>query len=236
VKWLDLLRFQTSADLVEDSKAGGANIQMVTVDKSSIGVWVDAKKRNLAVHLRKPDIAKDGQQLPIKHDDAHYLGGLVIGNIDEAHGTIMLSGPSPFPTFPKGSFLFIPRREKTGELAYVVEKKVLEKLNTLSMPLNQNTDTTQLNNDADFPIEIAGFKPPCLTYKLVGVYEGGGTYTGMIYRSAGLCKMRNFNPELGDAGDRSFCHVCKYLIVMRVAPGLLALLDEKYYPIAKKNG
>jgi hypothetical protein len=37
-------------------------------------------------------------------------------------------------------------------------------------------------------------------------------------------------------GDGEFCHVCKYLIVNRVDPGLHAILDRNYYPAAKKNG
>lgn len=117
---------------------------------------------------------------------------------------------------------------------FVVEKKVLDKLKSTNLPLNRDTDTSKINKEADDPIDITDFKPPCKSYKLVGIYEGGGTYTGMVYRPSGLCKMRK-SSDAG-TGDGEFCHVCKYLIVNRVDPGLLAILDGKHYPGAKKGG
>jgi hypothetical protein len=57
--------------------------------------------------------------------------------------------------------------------------------------------------------------------------------TGMVYRPAGLCKMKMLgNPTTGDI---EFCHVCKYLIVNRVNPALHPLLDAKHYPTPKKR-
>jgi hypothetical protein len=57
-------------------------------------------------------------------------------------------------------------------------------------------------------------------------------YTGMQYRPAGACKMRD-NKNTGGEGE--FCFVCKYLIVNRVDPGMHDVLDHRYYPTAKKN-
>jgi hypothetical protein len=125
---------------------------------------------------------------------------------------------------------------------YVVEEKVLDKLKATNKPLNKYTDTSIPNKNADYPIDIADFKSPCKAYKLIGVYEGASQYTGMVYRPAGLCKMRtssdpSFFKESTSArvGDGEFCHVCKYLIVNRVNPSLHDLLDRYLYPEAKKN-
>jgi len=125
--------------------------------------------------------------------------------------------------------LFLPLRDTSGNLIFVVEKKVIDTLKLINLPLNKNQDTRQINREADDPVDIANFKPPCKSYKLLGLYEGASRWTGMVYRPAGLCKMR-------DQANGEFCHVCKYLIVNRVDPGNHALMDKKYYPKAKKNG
>ncbi|MCL4876369.1 MAG: hypothetical protein KJ064_06915 [Anaerolineae bacterium] len=237
IKWFDLLRMQVSDTLIKDSETEGGEIK-VTIDRRFIGRWVEAKKQNLEAYLRKMDITPVGRQLPLKVGDDHYLVRLTIGNINQANGTILLGGlelpPEPFPVFPAGSLVFIPKRNSAGELMFVVEKKVLDKLKSTNLPLNRDTDTSKINKEADDPIDITDFKPPCKSYKLVGIYEGGGTYTGMVYRPSGLCKMRK-SSDAG-TGDGEFCHVCKYLIVNRVDPGLLAILDGKHYPGAKKGG
>jgi hypothetical protein len=236
VKWFELLRIELSNTLIKDTETDGAQMK-VTIDKRAIAHWVEAKKQNLEAYLRHIEIAPSGRQLPLKVGDSHYLVRLTIGTINEANGTIMLGGlemPSPVPTFPAGSVLFVPRRDSADELVYVVEKKVLDKLKATRLPLNQDADTTKINREEDDPVDIADFKPPCKAYKLIGVYEGASQFTGMLYRPAGLCKMR----KGGDAGvgDGEFCHVCKYLIVQRVNPTFLDLLDRNYYPEAKKNG
>jgi hypothetical protein len=248
VKWFDLLRIQVSDTLIKDSETEGGLIK-VSIRKGSIGRWIEAKKQNLKVFLRRIDVTPDGKQLPLLFDNNHYLKELdIIGNLNEANGTILLGGPklppAPLPIFPAGSLLFVPKRDSSGQLASVVEKKVLDKLKPTDrpLPLNKDSDTTKVNDWADYPIDIPDFKPPCKSYKLIGIYEGASRYTGMVYRPAGLCKMRKHSDpsDLGEfftsteeVGDGEFCHVCKWLIVNRVDPSLHAILDKKYYPEAK---
>lgn len=234
VKWFDLLRIERSSMLIKDSETSGASIK-ITIDKRFIGVWVDAKRASKHVNLRARDITVTGQQLPLKSDFAHHVADLEIGDISEAQGTILLGGPAlppaPFPVFPKGSFIFIPRRDGGGSLRFVVEKQVLEKITATHQILNRDTDITKVNAEEDSPVAIADFKPPCKAYKLIGIYEGAGHYAGRVYRPAGLCKMRK-QTDTG-TGDGEFCHVCKYLIVNRINPGLHGLLDSLYYPSRK---
>jgi hypothetical protein len=103
------------------------------------------------------------------------------------------------------------------------------------LPLNRDTDTTIVNQEPDEPVDITNFNAPCRPYRLIGAYEGGLHVTRSVYRPAGLCKMRVSGETREGVGDGEFCHVCKWLIVNRVNPGMHALLDQ-LYPEAKKNG
>lgn len=236
VKWFELVRIRVSDSLTQPSAAVGGQMR-VTIDPGQIGKWTEAKEQNLKAFLRHIDLPASGRQLPLPADDAHHLVRLDIGAINESAGTILLGGlemPVPPPSYPAGSLLYIPVRDDDDNVLLVVEKKVVEKLNATNLPLNDDPDRSKATEEADHPVDIADFKPPCKSYKLIGVYEGAIKVTGMTYRPAGLCKMR----KSGDAGtgDGEFCHVCKYLIVNRVDPALHGLLDDEHYPTAKKNG
>jgi hypothetical protein len=238
VKWFDLTRIKVSAMLTADAVPAGAAVT-VTIDPRYIASWVAAKKKNLLAFLRARVFTSLGQQLPFPSDNAHILLGLTIGNIDEAHGTIALSGsslpPAGSPVFKQGALLFVPVRAPDSSAAKVVEQKVLEKLTTTHTALNKQTDNTAVNSGSDSPVDIAGFSPPCKAFKVIGLYEGAAHYAGRDYRPAGLCKMRSGSPD-DDGGEGEFCHVCKWLIVNRVDPNLHAILDDKFYPNARKGG
>lgn len=237
IKWLDLLRPQLSAQTIAPSVQAGANLE-VKIHPRYAARWKAAKAANLEAFLRARDITPEGRQLPLKHDDAHYLVRLTIERVDEANGTIALGGPelppSPFPVFPVNSLLFIPRRHEDGSLRYVVEKKVRQKLDATHEPLNQDRDTAKVNKDPDSPVSIDGFKGPCKSYKTIGVYEGGGYYAAGKYRPTGHCKMRS-SKDIDGPGEGEFCFVCRYLLVSRIDPGLLDVLDNAQYPGAKKG-
>lgn len=239
VKWFELLRIELSSMLTENSVTDGFDLK-VKIDPQYAGKWTEAKTQNKLVHIRKPKIAADGKQLPMPSDDAHYLVRLQIINVDP-DGFIKLGGPDipspPLPVFPKGSFIFIPRRTETGDLQFLVEKKVFNFLKNdatnKNLPLNKDDDRTKVKREADEPKDIPDFSPNCKAHKTIGVYEGARYYTGMQYRPAGNCKMRNSH-DTEDSGGQ-FCHVCKYLIVNRVDPEMLDVLDRNYYPKAKKS-
>jgi len=236
VKWFDLLRIELSNPLIEDSSQAGNNLK-IKVDPKYAGKWAEAKKKNKLVNIRNP--VKGRQQLPMPADEAHYITALQIVSVDTATGIIMLGGanlPASIPVFPKGSFIFVPRRDENGNLIFLVEKKVYEFLKNdpahKNLPLNANDNHTTVNNGYDEPKDISGFSPACCdAEKTIGVYEGGNEYTGFQYRPAGNCKMR----DSSESGDGEFCHVCKYLIVNRVDPQLHDTLDKQYYPEAKSS-
>ena len=82
----------------------------------------------------------------------------------------------------------------------------------------------EVQKTKDSPPSISGFKGPCRPYRLIGAYEGAATHVGEAYRPSGACKMRNQNREK----EGEFCFVCKYLIVSKVNPSKLDLIDKEY--------
>ena len=239
VKWLELLRIELSSKLIADSVTDSGLLK-VKIDPIHAGKWVEAKQFNKQVDIRRKQITSEGQQLPLSFKDDHYLVRLDIIKVDAAGGFISLGGaelpPLPLPVFPKGSFIFVPLRDENGNLAYVIDGKVMNYLKNdpanKHRPLNKDTDHVKKKDKKDEPKSIPGFKPPCDEHRTIGVYEGGNYHSGMNYRPAGNCKMRT----MADTdGGGEFCHVCKYLIVNRVDPGLHGDLDKKYYPKTKKK-
>jgi hypothetical protein len=239
VKWFDLLRIKLSSATIEPSTEDAGRLK-VKIDSKFCGKWKEAKDQHVKAFIRNRKITRWGNQLPLVFNDQNYIPRLDIIEVDEVNGYIYLGGldlpPHPLPVFDKGSLLFIPQTTSSDEFIYVVEKKVLDYLKNnptnKNLPLNKDTDTTKINNGSDLPKSIPDFKPPCRSYKLIGIYEGANMYTGMQYRPAGACKMRD-NKNTGGEGE--FCFVCKYLIVNRVDPGMHDVLDHRYYPTAKKN-
>lgn len=231
VKWFDLLRMRLSARLVEPSTQAGGSIE-VRIDPRQIPRWQAEKAANRTAYLRRIRVSARGAQLPLAVGDADYLVRLDIGDIDAARGSIRLGGlelpPAPFPVFPKGSLLFVPQRDAADNLVYVVEKKVRDFIGGNRLPLNKDTDTTRVNAEGDDPLSIPDFKPPCKSQRLIGLFEGANNYSGLLYRPAGNCKMRNHG--------EGYCHVCKWLITNRVDPSLHDVIDRLHYPTAKKNG
>lgn len=249
VKWFGLARFQLSDTLIKDSEVVGTKIR-ITIDKRFIGKWVAASKKGQKASLRRiaftsttnpdgrqlpPTFTPTGRQLPLVIDRDHFLSGLVIEEVKEADSTILLTSnfmPPPMPVFPAGSIVFVPRLVSATQVDLVVEKEVVVDLNVKKLPLNTNTDVIQVNQQEDEPRDISGFKPPCKEYKVIGIYEGAQYHSGMLYRPAGMCKMRASTDDA--TGEGEFCFVCKYLILNRVNPALHDVLDKLYYPNARR--
>ncbi|WP_410584561.1 hypothetical protein [Amycolatopsis sp. lyj-108] len=235
VKWLDLPRMILSAKITVPARPAGGAIT-VMIDPRYTGKWVQAQKDGTEVWLRNFSITSDGVQLPLAKGPGEVLTGLRIGAIDAAAGKITLSGVvSPLPEYRTGSVLHVPFKGPDGSLVSVVDKKVKEFLFLTKTPLNRDTVTDKVRKEDDEPVDVTGFAPPCNASKTVGVFEGGGAFSGGHYRPAGSCKMRNHYgtanlwTEVGqDAG--AFCYVCKWLIVNRVDPGYHAILSAAFYP------
>ncbi|OUL32313.1 hypothetical protein BV375_09655 [Nostoc sp. 106C] len=232
IKWFDLLRVQTSSILIRDAKVSGNTIT-VYIEKNKLGGWRVAKELNFKAALRDMTPSSSGIQLPLQKDNAHYLLDLdiiePINGVDETTGIVTLISRNQTPqqnTFKKGTLVFVPFKDASGNYKSIVEKEVRQQLSITHLPLNEDTNVSIVNKDVDYPVSIPDFKPPCKSYRLLGIYEGAQTFTGKVYRAAGQCKMRSSGESSAREGE--FCFLCKYLIVNRVNANLLDLLDEEY--------
>ena len=235
VKWFALQRIRLSDRLQVASTVDTGGIK-VTIDPRHMAHWVEAQQSGAKVSLRAAHLGATGQQLPLS---GQHLDNLTIrADINQAAGTFVLVGASaPIPQFPAGALVFVPRLDANNAPLLVVEPKVLQFLRGpgagADMPLNQDTDTAHVNTDADHPVSISGFKGPCKSARLVGIFEGAEHFAAGAYRPTGACKMRS-SRALDEGGE--FCFVCKWLIVNLVDPGFHSVNDALFYPKAKKNG
>jgi hypothetical protein len=237
VKWFELLRMKVSSVLTIPAVVGGGGM-VLTIAPAQTAAWVAIKKKNPVAMLRARNFPASGQQLPLSVAATDIQVGLTLGAIDEAKGTIVVTGtglpPAGSPVFSAGALLFSPVLAPDFAPARVVERKVLGKMAATHVALNVDANNTKKNDKEDIPVDIDGYKPPCKAYKVIGLYEGAAHVTGRAYRPAGLCKMRTKAED--DAGFSAFCHVCKWLIVNRVDASLHAILDDTFYPKARKGG
>lgn len=232
LKWGVFPRIKLSARLTAPSQMSGGKLQ-VTIDRREAAAWEAARVANDEVHLRRVIIDARAKQLPLSTVNTDILTNLTVDSVDMTTGVVLLNGAAAPPVFPIGSSLFVPRKEGAA-VKTIIEAKVFTELNNSKDPLNKDTNTTNVNREADFPRDIGDFKPPCQSSRLIGAFEGGARWTGLVYRPTGTCKMRTHD---GGGGEEhgEFCYVCKWLITQRVDPGKHHVIDQKFYPVAKKN-
>jgi len=234
IKWRDLPRIKLSARSTAASQMNAGKLE-IAIDPREANAWEAARAAGEKVHLRRVVVQPSGRQLPLSTADADHLSDLTIDSVDVAGGKVVLSSSSPFappPNFPAGSSLFVPYRTSGNTVRSIIEEKVFTELTSSRDPLNKDTDTAKKNDGPDFPRDISDFKPPCQSSRLIGLFEGAGRWTGLVYRPSGTCKMRTHG---GTDENGEFCHVCKWLITQRVDSGKHQEIDRKYYPKAKKN-
>jgi hypothetical protein len=235
LKWAALPRIKLSARLTGAAQVNNGKVE-VAIDRREAGPWEKARIANEKVHLRRIAIEPDGKQLPFSTVDADHLVGLTIVSVETKTGKIVLSNAGPLPSvanFKIGSSLFVPHRLEGGAVRSVIEQKVHAKLVSTKDPLNKDPDAAKVSKKPDYPVDIDDFKPPCQSARLIGIFEGAGRWSGLVYRPSGTCKMRS---SAGSDENGEYCYVCKWLITNRVDPGKHHELDRKFYPGAKKNG
>jgi hypothetical protein len=244
VKWLGLLRAELSSTLLQPSNPVthpqfGSCVEVV-LHTAHIGGWdkakaeADAKGDVLNAYVSFVGIDGERQQLLPQKYPSGYFKPFPVVEIRLVTDTMVLGGSQGPVPFPAGTAVIIPRRHDDSSLRYVVEPKVRAYLNSNKFPLNSDPDNQHASNAVDEPVSIAGFDLPCRgIHRVVGVYEGAYLGSGLVYRPSGHCKMRN--QHIDDDRSAQFCYVCKYLIVNRVNPNMLQVLDWEY-PKAGKNG
>lgn len=222
---------------------------IVTLAAGRAPEWQKAMDDGELVWLRKLNVPAKRSQLPIDTFDDIYEELEILSIPDDR--TIVLYGeesldPVPFPT---GSVLFIPKRDRyTDTPLTIVADPVLEYMENhswnasdpdfpkgISLSENHNAgdakQSDRVQKARDVPPSISDFTGPCQPHRVIGLYEGGATWTRKVYRPAGACKMRSHE---GDETQGEFCFVCKYLQINLVDPGLHPEV-EKLYPDTRKK-
>jgi hypothetical protein len=133
-----------------------------------------------------------------------------------------------------------------GKDLELVHKAVFDRINETLNPLNagpgddHNRACSSPPPDQRKypPIAATNFAPntrpkrPALSYKLVGLYEGGKGFDCGVYHPTGQCIMNLFMPERDDlnlALVKPFCAVCRYALVDLIDPSQHGKIDDDYY-------
>ncbi len=237
VKWLGLPRM-SACDRIRSASVAHPDGYDILTDRHVVGVWKQAMKKNKEVVLRAIELGPTGKQLPLPTGSSHVLTNLRVLQVEEFTGLLRVGGPgypaaNP-PSFAEGSLLYIPKIAD-GFAQTLGQRRVIGFISGNHQPLNVDTDHVMRKDGLDNPVSIPDFSAPCTSSRLIGVYEGAFQFAGAAYRPAGQCKMRS-STEHDGFGEGEFCHVCKWLIVNNVDPGMHAILDKLFYPGSKKNG
>ncbi len=113
-------------------------------------------------------------------------------------------------------------------------------------PLNRPGSSACALNPLDRPLILTGVIPgitklPRLAAHIIGLYDGGATFSCGVFHAAGTCAMRReaTDPTVPPAVDEiagvnfsvlvtELCHVCRYVLVDQLAPTLHGVIDDLY--------
>jgi len=130
--------------------------------------------------------------------------------------------------FPLQSFLYRPKRDSSGAPRRLVHPRVADWLEA-NGPFGAG-DCDQPHG-LESPPDIGGFDEPRNSYRVIGVYDGGGGWNCGVFRPAGACRMRQV-PDTKAFGKGAviypFCHVCRYILVNRIDPRQHPRLEKDY--------
>jgi len=225
-KW-NLDRIALASPLAAQASAANSNSITVQLKTKQGSRWQNVMTQQQQVFLRHPDLTRD----PNVANNAP-LGPLTIDpSSNLAADALTLKLPASqlaTATFPAGSTLYLPRRDKNNAILRVIHPSVIAHIAANGSFAPQAPGTcAQFNLAAEKPpATIANFTLPAVAADTIGIYEGGGTWTCRAYRPSGNCRMRNFDP----AGTQqiNFCFVCKYMLVNLVDPSVHDVIDALY--------
>ncbi|HTF04400.1 MAG TPA: hypothetical protein VK826_10250, partial [Bacteroidia bacterium] len=140
-----------------------------------------------------------------------------------------------------GALLFLPL-VRDGVTLKLADSEVMQFMTTNHMPLTNNrsgagvcgTASATADNPPGTVINTTLRNLPTHTFRIIGAYEGGDHNTCTVYRPTGFCRMRNSSgmPDgsaiVDPAFVSEFCYVCQYLIINRINPAKLVLLEANY--------
>ena len=147
--------------------------------------------------------------------------------------------------------IYVPKKKQNGTPLHLIDEEIVSFMtngnpsqtpNPTHQPLSSNqSNCNNVNNNPDSPpahaINISGGRRrfPRNSFEVIGAYEGGEHGVCQNYRPTGFCKMRSAEDKtITTPANRrityrsKFCHVCQYLIVMRVNPERLSNVENDY--------
>ena len=136
--------------------------------------------------------------------------------------------------FAPGSIVFRPVeapasiRDATYPFMQLIPKRIRDAITSDNKPLfTEGCDTDNLYGKQRPSLPGVGLLR-CLknTWRVIGLYEGGGMYTCGVYHPAGFCLMRNNTDNAAE-----LCAVCRYILVDVIDPSVHALVEEAYADI-----
>lgn len=203
---------------------------------------------------------------PLMNTDPDNLQKNIIGPLEvieakvvSGNDTLKLKHASAIADdFPKGSALFIPLKNKTGDIQTLIHAKVSAYLAAKREPFNHPDKTVAayygtpgIQGETENPEAIAGFNLPPRAFELAGNYEGGGTYNTKVYRPTGTGMMRSFqhtettqapNPldptktiAVTNKKNAQFSIVNKYIIINHIDPSQLPKLNNELPDKSERN-
>jgi len=94
-------------------------------------------------------------------------------------------------------------------------------------PNVRDNEATPPKAGTSIPAKIFGRRT-----RVIGMYEGGGTYNVDVYRPAGICKMRS---HVTDGRKEPFCFVCQYFILKKIGRSFSPSIDTVLFERWKKK-
>ncbi|HET8922523.1 MAG TPA: M64 family metallopeptidase [Candidatus Acidoferrum sp.] len=231
IKW-NWDRMAQSSKLAQDLPAP-AGLTMDVVLKLGEGkYWAKALSDNTDVYMRQRIVDQ-----PVVNALLLREGPLKVKNING--DTVTLQGAVGATSFKKGSVLYIPKKDASGQILTLIPAQVLAYIGANGAFPRSDNNCLKSNNDPEDPPSIPGFHYPRRNSDLIGLYTGGGTWNCNAYRPCGFCKMRSANywelqwswwpPDyVSVLIHPDFCFVCKYFIVDLIDSGQHEALEKEY--------
>jgi hypothetical protein len=230
--WERVARSSTVADVKAPLATGTIAKQVqVTVEVDQGGLW-NGLEAGARVFLRAPDL----NRLKFKMSPPLRLTALSGDVLTlEADGADAVT----FGDFPPGSAVFLPKKDKAGQLQRLIPGPVAARLaqGVFSSRAPGLCGAPDLQEEYP-PDDIAAFSYPRNRWSVIAAYEGGANCNCDIYRPTGFCKMRRgyrweidnrvVDEHMHGIRDVPFCFVCKYFMVHLLNPAMLWVLDLEY--------
>lgn len=189
------------------------------------------------------------RELPSAHPPppAAFSGRLRVVSLQNDEVTLKALAPNPLAarTPAVGDLLINPVRDPhppfgnpLGDDLEMVHAAVRARIDERENPLNagenqsKNKDcigsTTYPTPATLFP-KGAGPLRDKLSYRLVGLFEGGAGYKCGVYHPTGMCLMRTLaDPRTGSSRAGALCPVCRYVLVDTIDPTKHGAIDREY--------